>query len=125
MQEILLPGSPLGGLGHTYGKATVPMEPGDLVVWLSDGLIEAVGSDGEPFGYEKVAETLAAGRVGQTATEVRDRLLAAIGRHVGNLPPDDDRTLVVMRYRSSGSLTGEVPLTEIAAALEEARAGSR
>ncbi|MFL6199599.1 MAG: PP2C family protein-serine/threonine phosphatase [Thermoanaerobaculia bacterium] len=125
VQEILLPGSPLGGLGHTYGKATVPMEAGDLVVWLSDGLIEAVGGDGEPFGYDKVAETLAAGRVGQTATEVRDRLLSAIGRHVGNLPPEDDRTLVIMRYRSSAALTGEIPLAEIAAALEEARAEVR
>lgn len=125
VQEILLPGSPLGGLGHTYGKSTVPMQPGDLVVWLSDGLIEAAGNDGEPFGYDRVAETLAAGRVGQNATEVRDRLLAAIGGHVGNLPPDDDRTLVVMRYRSSGALTGEIPLAEIKSALEEARATDR
>ena len=105
VQEILLPGSPLGGLGHTYGKATVIMEAGDLVVWLSDGLIEAADGDGEPFGYDRVAQTLAAGRAGQTATEVRDRLLSAIGEHVGSLPPDDDRTLVVMRYRASGALT--------------------
>lgn len=122
VQEIMLPGSPLGGLGHTYGKATVRLEPGDLVVWLSDGLIEAAGGDGEPFGYDRVAETLAGGRAEQTATEVRDRLLSAIGGHVGDLPPEDDRTLVVMRYRSSGALTGEIPLAEIAAALEEARA---
>lgn len=121
VQEILLPGSPLGGLGHTYGKATVPMEPGDLVVWLSDGLIEAADDESEPFGYDRVAETLAAGREGQNATDVRDRLLAAIGRHVGNQPPDDDRTLVVMRYRSSGALTGEMPLADITAALAEAR----
>lgn len=121
VQEILLPGSPLGGLGQTYGKATVPMEPGDLVVWLSDGLIEAADGESEPFGYDRVVQTLAAGRVGQNATEVRDRLLSAIGGHVGSLPPEDDRTLVVMRYRSSGALTGEIPLADIAAALEEAR----
>lgn len=121
VQEILLPGSPLGGLGHSYGKATVPLEPGDLVVWLSDGLIEAADGESEPFGYDRVAETLAAGRAGQTATEVRDRLLSAIGGHVGELPPSDDRTLVVMRYRSSGALTGEIRLSEIVAALEEAR----
>ena len=121
VQEIMLPGSPLGGLGQTYGKATVPMEPGDLVVWLSDGLIEAADGDSEPFGYDRVVETLAAGRAGQNATDVRDRLLSAIGRHVGNLPPDDDRTLVVMRYRSSGALTGEMPLADITAALAEAR----
>jgi sigma-B regulation protein RsbU (phosphoserine phosphatase) len=125
VQEIMLPGSPLGGLGHTYGKATVPLQAGDLVVWLSDGLIEAVGGDGEPFGYDRVAETLASGRVGQNANEVRDRLLAAIGGHVGDLPPEDDRTLVVMRYRSSASLTGEIPLAEITGALEEARATGR
>lgn len=125
VQEILLPGSPLGGLGHTYGKATVPMEPGDLVVWLSDGLIEAADGESEPFGYDRVVETLAAGRAGQTSTDVRDRLLSAIGRHVGNIPPDDDRTLVVMRYRSSGALTGEIPLAEIKSALEAARATDR
>lgn len=122
VQEIMLPSSPLGGLGHTYGKATVLMEPGDLVVWLSDGLIEAEGSDSEPFGYERVAESLAAGRMGQTATEVRDRLLSTIGGHVGDRPPSDDRTLVVMRYRSSGALTGEIRLSDVASALEEARA---
>ena len=121
VQEILLPGSPLGGLGHTYGKATVPMEPGDLVVWLSDGLIEAEGGDGEPFGYDRVAEALAGGQADQTATDVRDRLLSAIGGHVGELPPSDDRTLVVMRYRAAGALTGEIPIAEIREALATGR----
>ena len=60
--------------------------------------------------------------MGQTATEVRDRLLAAIGGHVGDRPPSDDRTLVIMRYRSSGALTGEMRLSDIASALAEARA---
>lgn len=122
VQEILLPSSPLGGLGHSYAKTEVPMQPGDLVVWLSDGLIEAVGDGDEPFGYEKVLETLAGGRHGQQATEVRDRLLAAISLHSEGRPPSDDRTLVVMRYRSSGALTGEIRLADIAAALAEARA---
>lgn len=124
VQEILLPSSPLGGLGHRYAKAEVMMEPGDLVVWLSDGLIEAVGDGDEPFGYEKVLETLAGGQQGQQATDVRDRLLAAISLHSEGRPPSDDRTLVVMRYRSSGALTGAIRLADIAAALEEARAGS-
>ncbi|MES1240774.1 MAG: SpoIIE family protein phosphatase [Acidobacteriota bacterium] len=125
VQEILLPGSPLGGLGHSYGHATVPLEAGDLVVWLSDGLIEAVDESGEPFGYEAVVEALAGGSSGQGANDVRDRLLAAIGRHVEGRPPSDDRTLVVMRYRNSSALTGEIRLSAVTAALEEARAASR
>jgi serine phosphatase RsbU (regulator of sigma subunit) len=122
VQEILLPSSPLGGLGRTYGHATVPLEPGDLVVWLSDGLIEAVDETGEPFGYDAVLEALAGGQTGQDATDVRDRLLAAIGRHVEGRPPSDDRTLVVMRYRSSSALTGEIRMSDLTAALEEVRA---
>jgi serine phosphatase RsbU (regulator of sigma subunit) len=125
VQEILLPGSPLGGLGHTYGHATVPLEAGDLVVWLSDGLIEAVDESGEPFGYDAVVEALGGGQAGQDASDVRDRLLAAIGRHVEDRPPTDDRTLVVMRYRSSGALTGEIRLSDLTAALEEVRAAGR
>jgi serine phosphatase RsbU (regulator of sigma subunit) len=125
VQEILLPSSPLGGLGHAYGHATVPLEPGDLVVWLSDGLIEAVDESGEPFGYEAVLEALAGGQAGQGANEVRDRLLAAIGKHVEGRPPSDDRTLVVMRYRSSGALTGEIRLSDLKAVLEEARSAER
>ncbi len=122
VQEVLLPGSPLGGLGRTYGHATVPLEPGDLVVWLSDGLIEAVDEAGEPFGYEAVLKALAGGQAGQGAGDVRDRLLSAIGRHVEGRPPSDDRTLVVMRYRSSGALTGEIRMSDLTAALEEVRA---
>lgn len=125
VQEILLPGSPLGGLGHTYGHATVPLQPGDLVVWLSDGLIEAVDETGEPFGYEAVVEALAGGQAGQDAADVRDRLLAAVGQHAEGRPPSDDRTLVVMRYRSSGALTGEIRMSDLAAALEEVRAAGR
>ena len=125
VQEILLPGSPLGGLGHTYGHATVPLEAGDLVVWLSDGLIEAVDESGEPFGYDAVVEALGGGQAGQDASDVRDRLLAAIGRHVEDRPPTDDRTLVVMRYRSSGALTGEIRLSDLTAVLEEVRVAGR
>jgi HAMP domain-containing protein len=97
VEEILLPGSPLGGLGHTYGRATLQLEPGDVVVWLSDGLIEATNAAGEPFGYEKVIEALA-GVEGDGAAQVRDRLLAAVERYAAGEPPGDDRTLVVMRY---------------------------
>lgn len=97
VEEIVLPGSPLGGIGHTYGRTTLDLVSGDVVVWLSDGLIEAVNGEDEPFGYERVVEALM-GLNGQGATEVRNRLLEAVDRYTGGLPPGDDRTLVVMKY---------------------------
>lgn len=97
VEEILLPSSPLGGLGNRYGRATLQLAPGDIVVWLSDGLIEAVSGAGEPFGYDSVAKALA-GRAGESAVDVRNRLLAAVERHAGDQPAGDDRTLMVMRW---------------------------
>jgi serine phosphatase RsbU (regulator of sigma subunit) len=96
VEEILLPGSPLGGMGKTYGKRTLPLENGDTLVWLSDGLIEATNAADDVFGYDAVVEALR-GPVA-SPTVVRDRLLAAIERHVQGEPPQDDRTLLVMRY---------------------------
>ncbi|HEX5760110.1 MAG TPA: SpoIIE family protein phosphatase, partial [Thermoanaerobaculia bacterium] len=96
VEEVLLPGSPLGGLGTTYGRRTLELERGDLVVWLSDGLIEAIGPDGTPFGYDRVIAALAG--PAPTAAVLRDRLLAAVERHAAGVPTQDDRTLVVMRY---------------------------
>lgn len=95
VEEILLPSPPLGVLGNRYAKAEVELAPGDVVVWLSDGLVETTDPDGEPFGYDAVQKTLAGGG---TASQVRDRLLARIAVHSQGAPPADDRTLVVLRY---------------------------
>lgn len=97
IEEILLPSSPLGGLGHAYVKATLTLEPGDSVVWLSDGLIEATNAADEPFGYDSVKRVLA-GVEGESAIDIRNRLLAAVDRHTAGHPLSDDRTLMVMRW---------------------------
>jgi serine phosphatase RsbU (regulator of sigma subunit) len=96
VEEILLPGSPLGGMGKSYGRRTVPLLSGDTLVWLSDGLIEATNAADDVFGYDAVVAALAGPAASPTV--VRDRLLAAIERHVQGEPPQDDRTLLVMRY---------------------------
>ncbi len=101
VEEILLPGSPLGGLGHSYGRRELAIQPGDVLVWLSDGFIEATGPSGQPFGYERIKRTIAA--CGDDPAGVREGLLAAVAEHAQGLPAEDDRTLVVMRYQPGGA----------------------
>jgi serine phosphatase RsbU (regulator of sigma subunit) len=111
VREILLPGSPLGSLGREWGRERVMLAEGDVVVWLSDGFIESCNADDEPFGYHGIEATLAAvaeqaagdGRE-LRATEVRDRLVAAVAEHTAGRRVEDDRTLVVMRYRSAADV---------------------
>ena len=103
VKEIALPGTPLGRLGRNYGRGTCELEPGDLVVWLSDGFIEALSPEGDPFGYERLLAALSGAAA--SAVEVRHRLLAAVEAHARGVPADDDRTLVVMHYRAPAETT--------------------
>jgi len=100
VEEILLPSSPLGGLGRSYTSATTTLAAGESAVFLSDGLIEATNAGDEPFGYDSVVRVLA-GRPGESAAEILNRLLVAIERHAGGHPAGDDRTLMVLRYGGS------------------------
>lgn len=96
VEEIVLPGPPLGTLGGNYGQRVVQLEAGDIVVWLSDGLIEAADQAMDPFGYDSIVDVLCG--PAESPEEVRDRLLAAVERHTAGRPADDDRTLVAMRF---------------------------
>ncbi|MBV8199737.1 MAG: SpoIIE family protein phosphatase, partial [Acidobacteria bacterium] len=60
VQEILLPSSPLGGLGQSYARRELTLSRGDVVVWLSDGVFEETNAAGEPFGYDRIETALAA-----------------------------------------------------------------
>ncbi len=101
VEEILLPGNPLGILGANYGERSLALEAGDQVVWLSDGLIEATNDAGVPFDYDRVRAAL--GQKAADADALRDSLMGAVAEHVHGRPADDDRTLVVMRYKSSAA----------------------
>jgi len=97
IEEIVVPGSPLGAFGADYGFRRFELEPGDVLVWLSDGFIEAVADDGEVFGYERTMRSLAGSA--DSAEEVRDRILGELRQYTGGAGGDDDLTLVVMRYQ--------------------------
>ena len=107
IEEILLSGSPLGALGEDYGFRRFELEPGDVMVWLSDGFIEAATADGEVFGYERTMESLKGSA--DSAREVRDRILEEIHRYTEGVGADDDLTLVVMRYQPEAA-TVETPV---------------
>ena len=99
VREIMLPGSPLGALGNHYGSTELDLVPGDALVWLSDGFIEATDPDGEVFGYDRTVTSL--GGSSASPAIVRDRLLESVARYTEGRAPEDDRTMVVMRFRAA------------------------
>lgn len=66
--------------------------PGDQLVMVSDGLLEAVGTDGLRFGERGLAEAL----VGLPGQRRREEVLAAVEAHLAGSLPADDMTLVLI-----------------------------
>ncbi len=102
VEEIALPSSPLGGLPGPPSSTRVRLASGDAAVWLSDGIPECSSAAGDPFGYERLPAALAGPF--SSATELRDRLLTKLRSYCGDVPVEDDRTLVVLRYDPLGGV---------------------
>ena len=69
------------------------LEPGDLLLLYTDGLAEALDTQGrEAFGYPRIT---ALTRAGGSPRAVHERILRAFDSHVGNEPIRDDLTLLV------------------------------
>ena len=88
---------------QTLAEQTVRLVPGDTVVLYTDGLVEARDPAGEEYGYDRLAAYVEAQR-GADAATLRDRLLAEHRAWAGHAEPDDDTTLVVIRWTGRDGL---------------------
>lgn len=92
-------GMPLGvGMGATYGyeEVSLDMEAGDIVVLVSDGVIEATNETRELFGFERFEHALITGPL-SSAEAMLFHLRAALTDFVGDIEPHDDMTIIVVQ----------------------------
>lgn len=91
-------GFPLGvKRREPFRELVVQFEPGDRLILYSDGFIEAVDDEGEPYGFERFEKTFA-GAAGGSAEEIKKALLQSVKKFTRNRPPEDDQTLVVVSF---------------------------
>lgn len=95
------------GLGLNSGRIfdqsiqvdSIDLNPGDLLLIYSDGITEAMNFKKEEFGEERL-EAIAGNLDGYKAQQARDAVMTEVSRFLGNIPPQDDQTLVVLRVES-------------------------
>ncbi|MCS6938192.1 MAG: SpoIIE family protein phosphatase [Roseiflexus sp.] len=96
VETLHTPGIALGVLEEiTLEEREVCIAAGDVIVCYTDGVTEAINAAEEPFGVERLIETVAAVRTGSAQT-ILEAITDALGRHAEG-PLYDDVTLVVIK----------------------------
>jgi serine phosphatase RsbU (regulator of sigma subunit) len=90
-------GLPLGAYaGAVYQEQTVRLDPGDALLFLSDGVVEAHDSKGELFGFERLEATVAEAHPGDVRGLV-DLVIDRVQAFMGDTEQHDDITMVAVR----------------------------
>jgi serine phosphatase RsbU (regulator of sigma subunit) len=91
-------GLPLGILadGDFTPEPATRLEPGEVLVLLTDGIVEAVSPEGEPFGDVRVLDAVRAHR-GASARETVEALYRSVREFSGDQPQVDDITMIILK----------------------------
>ena len=96
---IKVEGFPLGLFPHAaYEETALKLGPGDLVLFFSDGIIDAVDSRGEQFGPDRLCTLLQQHpTASQSASAAVAAIVEAVTTHQAGTEHFDDETIVVLR----------------------------
>ena len=112
VSQIELPGVPLGSFqGSTYDELTYALHPGDLFVFCSDGVSEAMNVNGEEFGSARLIEVVQQSRELAPRALV-DAIFDAVETFREGFPPNDDMTAVASRSWIDVDLATSISLSK-------------
>ena len=80
-----------------YRQGSVSLDPGDILVIYSDGIVEASDRSYETFGEDRLITFVELSR-SKSVEEIRNRILSSVRAFAGDPAPAADRTLLVIRY---------------------------
>lgn len=109
-QFVEVGGLPVGSMTNAlYTDVTVPLEPGDTLLFMSDGIVEAHNQDGEMFGFERIEQVVNGLSYGDNLTLLIDVMLKEVQDFIGDTEQHDDITIVAVRptTRTNDALPGQ------------------
>jgi sigma-B regulation protein RsbU (phosphoserine phosphatase) len=80
----------------TYDEKTLGFQAGDIFVFCTDGIFEAVNPSGNEFGARRLCDVVREHRT-RTAREIVDAIFEAVNAFRGNQPQNDDMTSVAVK----------------------------
>ena len=79
----------------TWYSETVAIEPGDIMVFYTDGIPDAQDQDGNFFDDERIID-IARTNMDRLAHEIQSSIIDEVQNFAGNIPQTDDITLMIL-----------------------------
>lgn len=97
VDTIRAEGFPLGMFPNaTWEEFSIATQPGDSVVFFSDGIVDAQNGAGEMFGTDRLLAVVRKHRQ-KSASKLAESVLTEVGRFQGKRDRFDDETVLVLR----------------------------
>jgi sigma-B regulation protein RsbU (phosphoserine phosphatase) len=97
VETVRAEGFPLGMFPNVkYEEFTLSTQPGDSLIFFSDGISDAENSDGDMFGDDRLKAVVKKNH-GKPASKIADAILAEVSKFQGGREHFDDETVVVLK----------------------------
>ena len=119
VEELTLTGAALGAFKKaSYSEIEVIFNPGDAIVFYTDGIVEARNRRGEELGYERLKKLLL-DAWDIDAEAFYHNIYQAYLDHIGNEGAQDDLTMVILVFDPQRTVASQPPADDKPVAPEE------
>jgi len=97
--SLMIRGNRLGDDRNSrYEAKTTELQPGDILVWYTDGIVECESPTGEEYGEKRFRASVRRA-AGYEAGAMRDAIVGDAAAYFGEQPRKDDITMIVGRVQ--------------------------
>ena len=86
--------------GATYGVASLTLGKGDLLLFYTDGVTEAMNPERQLYTVDRLLDCVGEAPA-PSAKALADRINHSVRRFAAGAPQSDDITMVILRYQGS------------------------
>ena len=99
LEDVVLKGMPLGSFDHfPYRQEEIPLNSGDTILFMSDGIPERFNAQKDLYGEERVKQSLVEA-IDKPPEDLIAYLLSEVENWANGYPQEDDETLLVLKVK--------------------------